>query len=667
MKRRTVQNICFITAVISVVVACSTQKRIAALSENNIRAEIQLAEAVDFIPDISDVKVPQRDTIKIIDDNGNEIRFMAAMRDEETGEMVATEELAAAVVTARFRNIAERHGKVDIAFQVIVPAVLMDTKWQVRFHPDMYILGDSLRLDDVVITGRDYRKEQLRGYERYERWLAGIITDSSMFYDLRNLEIFLERNLPAIYAMKNDSSYVSAEEFAANFGVTQQEAIEHYTRRMLMRRNARLVAQKESRYKKMVIPIVTEGIRLDTVIADANGNLVYNYIQTINTQPKLRKVDVCLSGEVFEHQRRIYRVPQSDPLTFYISSVSAFTENIERFLHKVVSRKATSTTEANIDFAVGKSNIDESFAGNAGEIARVKSVLREILESTVYDLDSITIVASASPEGSFHANEALSKARAKSVSDYFDRYIRFAKDSIVREQGMFITIGDDMEESGMTTAGTRDIRFITRSGGENWDRLAELVLDDDQLLEKDKYDYVETVDVKNADERERRLSARPYYGHIRKDLYPKLRTVSFRFALSRKGMVKDTVMTTEPDTAYARGIQLVNDHDYEQAIGILAPYRDINTAIAYLALDRNQNAFDILSEMERTAKVNYMLALIYSRWGDDQNAVQCYTKAVAQDASYVSRGNLDPEISVLIKRYNLNAQPDDDEWGDLGF
>lgn len=667
MKEKRVQNILFASAVICLVAACSTQKRIAALNVENVRAELQLPKAVDFIPDISDVKAPQRDTIKIIDDKGNEVRFMAAMRDEETGEMVATEELAAAVVTARFRNIAERHGKVDIAFQVVIPASLMDTKWQVRFHPDMFILGDSVRLDDVVITGRDYRKEQLRGYERYERWLANIITDSSMFYDLRNLEIFLERNLPAVYAMKSDSSFVSAEEFAANFGVTQQEAIEHYTRKKLMRRNARLTAMKDAKYRKMVIPIVTEGIRLDTVITDNDGNLTYNYVQTINTQPKLRKVDVCLSGEVFEHQKRIYRVPQSDPLTFYISSVSSFTENIERFLHKVVSRKATSTTEANIDFAVGKSNVDESFAGNASEIARVKSVLREILESTVYDLDSITIVASASPEGSFHANEALSKARAKSVSDYFDRYIRFARDSIVREQGMFITIGDDMEESGMTTADTRDIRFITRSGGENWERLSALVLDDDKLLEKDKYDYSETVSVRNPDERERRLAARPYYGHIRSELYPKLRTVSFRFALSRKGMLKDTVMTTEPDTAYARGVQLVNDRSYEEAIRILGPYRDINTAIAYLALDRNQNAFDILSEMERTAKVNYMLALIYSRWGDDQNAVQCYTDAVAQDAAYISRGNLDPEISVLIKRYNLNAEPDDDEWGDLAF
>ena len=35
---------------------------------------------------------------------------------------------------------------------------MQDGKWQLRFYPDMFILGDSLRLDPVIITGRDYRK-----------------------------------------------------------------------------------------------------------------------------------------------------------------------------------------------------------------------------------------------------------------------------------------------------------------------------------------------------------------------------------------------------------------------------------------------------------------------------------------------------------------------------
>ena len=49
-----------------------------------------------------------------------------------------------------------------------------------------------------------------------------------------------------------------------------------------------------------------------------------------------------------------------------------------------------------------------------------------------------------------------------------------------------------------------------------------------------------------------------------------------------------------------------------------------------------------------------LLALIYARRGDDQQAVQHYLDACRQERSYVSRGNLDPEIATLIRKYGLN-------------
>ena len=54
---------------------------------------------------------------------------MNAIRDEN-GEMVAHDRITASYVTARFRNVAERHGKVDIAFDVRVPAQMLDSRWQ---------------------------------------------------------------------------------------------------------------------------------------------------------------------------------------------------------------------------------------------------------------------------------------------------------------------------------------------------------------------------------------------------------------------------------------------------------------------------------------------------------------------------------------------------------
>ena len=118
-------------------------------------------------------------------------------------------------------------------------------------------------------------------------------------------------------------------------------------------------------------------------------------------------------------------------------------------------------------------------------------------------------------------------------------------------------------------------------------------------------------------------------------------------------MVKDTVHTTIVDSVYVRGVQALKDMNYDVAIPMLAPYNDYNSAVAYIGKDRNLSALQILEPMERTAPVNYLLAIIYSRIGDVQKAVECYMKSVEQEPSYQHRGNLDPEISVLIKQYGL--------------
>ena len=670
MKRKTLLFCLGVLVLVLVVLAsCGTSRKMRSVTEGEMRAQIQLPESRTFVPEVQDIPAVKKDTLKVTDLDGKEVLIMKAIKDDETGEMVATEQLNAAVVTARFRNLAERHGKIDLEFQVIVPETMRDSKWQLRMHPDMFILQDSVRLEDVVITGDQYRRAQLRGYEQYQRFLDSI-KDSSAFVDTRNLTIWLERNLPQIYAFANDSTEVSDDEFYSHFGVSDREAVDHYTNKLAKRWNSRKIASKDRMWNRYVkTPIVTDGIRLDTVIAGANGDFIYNYVQTINTRKGLRKVDIVLSGEIYEQDRRLYSIPDSEPLTYYISSVAAFVDNTERFLTKIISRRVSANTTANIEFREGRADVEEDLFDNAREIAHVKANLRSLLASEEFDLDSITIVSFASPEGAKTNNDGLCLRRAQSSSRYFSEYVEYVRDSVRREEGLFITVGDDNSESGMTTSKRTSARidFRSRSGGENWSLLDELVKKDTVLTEEQKADYaLIRSEEADADARERRLSARPYYRHLRDDLYPRLRAVRFDFALHRRGMVQETMETTEPDTVYARGVQCIRDRDFETAIEILRPYQDYNTAVAFVAMDYNQSAMAILKDCEKTAMVNYMLALLYSRAGDDQNAVQCYLNACQQDATYISRGNLDPEITALIKKYNLNAEPEDD-WGDLGF
>jgi hypothetical protein len=149
--------------------SCSSQRKLAAIKRGNPAASLVLGKDV-YVPEVKEAKV-LRDTLRIKDDDGRELLLMKAIRDEETGDMVATETLDAAKITARFRNIAERHGQVDLSFAIIVPGAMQDSKWQLRFYPDMYMLGDVERLEPVIITGNAYRKAQLRGYQQYNRFL----------------------------------------------------------------------------------------------------------------------------------------------------------------------------------------------------------------------------------------------------------------------------------------------------------------------------------------------------------------------------------------------------------------------------------------------------------------------------------------------------------------
>ncbi len=647
-------------------VSCGGPTKIQNVQNKQMTARLALSRS-EMAEERKVIAVSHRDTITVKDEQGNQVLLMKAIKDEASGEMVATDVIDAAVITARFRNVAERHGKVDLRFEVIVPQEMVDNKWQLRFYPDMFILEDSVRLEPVIITGAEYRKTQLRGYELYDKYLRSIITDSTAFVDWRNLNIWIARNLPELYKYKNDTSYVADDTFHSLLGPTERDALLHYTLWNKKHYHEKLWHQRGKKFNELVkAPIVKEGIRLDTVLRDLDGNFVYQYTQSIKTRPRLRKVDIVLSGDIYEQDQRLYTMPKSEPLTFYISSLSAFVDGSERYITKVIERRAAANTACYVDFAQGKADVNLDLGHNREEIGRIRGNIFELLNNTTFDLDSIVIAASASPEGTTRANGALAEKRAAAVADYFDSYIRHYRDSVQREldrearNSFALVVGDDgKERAERVNAGKANIpsiKFLSHSNGENWPLLSVLVDEDSLMTTSDKRSYMKYLEIENVDEREKAMQKEPYYNYMRENLYPRLRTVRFDFHLHRKGMIRESVETTELDTVYMKGVEYLKEREYEKALTYLRDYRDYNTAIAYVSLDYNASAMAILKDLPKTAQVNYMLALLYARNEDDQNAVQHYMDACRQEHSYVFRGNLDPEIYVLIQRYGLNKE-----------
>ena len=114
--------VCMFVAVIAFCAAsCGRRTVLTGIRTGEVGAEISIPSDHDF----EKAKKELSENVRVDDpegDGGDSPIIMNAIRDEATGEMVATDVISASTVVARFRNVAERLGKVVIEFDINVPA-----------------------------------------------------------------------------------------------------------------------------------------------------------------------------------------------------------------------------------------------------------------------------------------------------------------------------------------------------------------------------------------------------------------------------------------------------------------------------------------------------------------------------------------------------------------
>ena len=556
--------------------------------------------------------------------------ILNAIKDSETGEMVATDVIKASKVTARFRHVAERFGYVSVGFDLTVPETLSSSQWQLKVNPVMRIESDTLGLEPIYITGKGYRNMQMRGYQRYKAFLASIITDTTDFVRIGQLEVFIARHYPQTYSMKNDSSIVS-EPMAENlFGVTQKDAAFHYTKHWKVKRNDWKKKNKDKMFRKYVKdPVVSEGIRLDTVMT-AEGAFVYRYTHTFQSRPGLKKVMLTLDGRLYEKGECIANLPFPEELTFYISSLSTLADTRPKYQTIILERTVFDNTKALIDFALGSNKIDTLLGDNASELRRVRRCIDDVVDREEFVLDSLVIKASCSPEGSYELNRRLSLSRSESVKAFIGRYV-------------------PEEWKG---------RLRVAALPENWDQFRLLVKNDSVMTDDAVQKILRmTEDPGGPDHVEKRLSYLPQYRYMREKIYPKLRSVSFDFYLHRAGMIKDTVRTTQLDSVYMEGVHALKNLDYKRAVAILRPYDDYNSALAFMSAGYNHSALDVIGRLKNDdPKVCYLMALVLSRLELYDEAMKYFELCLAYDPYMEHRANLDPEMAILVSRRTKNMK-----------
>ncbi len=599
--------------------SCTSYRKLDRIRTGSVRMGLGVSDEK-----VSDDESPEIDVDSIRGSLSDGPILMNAIRDSETGEMVATDVINASRVVARFRNVAERGGRVVISFDVIVPSGMNDSRYRLKIWPFMVMARDTLSLDPVYITGEKYRSRQLRGYERYRAFLNSIVTDTSDFIRMKQLEVFIARNFPQIYAFRNDTTMLSDSVAEGLFGVTQAQAVAHYTRSWQVRANERkkrMTGKMYSRYIKD--PLESDGIRLDTVLSSSSGDFIYRYTHTFRPLPKLKKVSVLLRGSLYQDGVEVAELPFPDDITFYISSLSGLAEDRVKYRVMVLERLVYDNTKALLDFRQGSAELDTMMGDNAAEMRRVKRCVDAIVSKEEFELDSLKITASCSLEGKFEINRRLSMARSETV-----RRI----------------LGADMPEAW---AG----KVISAAVPENWEQFSLLVDSDTMLTSAVKRKVASHIRLaaKSPDMAESALARLEDYRYMREKIYPKLRSVKFEFHMHRVGMVKDTVHTTEIDSVYMTGVDALRNMDYKRAVSLLKPYRDYNSALALASADYNHTALDVLRELPSdNSKVCYLMALVLSRLDQKKEASKYLDLAIAYDSQLRYRVNLDPELSGYV-------------------
>lgn len=378
---------------------------------------------------------------------------------------------------------------------------------------------------------------------------------------------------------------------------------------------------RESAFNRFVKFPYPKDARLDSLV-ERRGMMTYYYSEDVPTDETSMRLLVTLQGQVIGIDDSAYRMPSSDTLAYIVSSMLSFVDTVPRYRIKIIDKYVTVSDRNYIQFFVGDTRVVDTLGGNQQQLEKIADLMRQIAEQEEFFVDTITLTAASSPEGAYAFNDRLSHGRAKALKQYLSKRYGRRIDTLLT------------------------VRWVA----EDWAELAVRIRTDREIVNRDAI-LKQIAEVKNPDRRELaiRQGFPKDYAYIRSTIYPQLRAVNFRYNLRRKGMVKDTIHTTELDTTYMRGLMLLQQRKYAKALYILNDYNDRNTVVALLSLDHNDRAFELLATMPKDDVTEYLRAIACSRLGRKDEGREHFLEACRINERMEYRGNLDPEITELLK------------------
>lgn len=548
-------------------------------------------------PEVEDVERAVTQMRKISMNGGRDSGYLAEVVRDSTGEVtIKGEDIQTVYIVAKSKTVAERNGEIAIDFIVTIPATLQNSTWGLSLTPVIENNGKEEALQPLSIRGELFSDIQKRQYWQMNKYLNRILHDST--------ELTTSTSLVAKYY----------EAYNRYIGSDQKHRAE----------------KLESTYKQTVSFPYLSDPRLDSVLV-RKGEIKYYYTQTYRPTKDTKRLHLFFRGRIDAIDRSYYDLSNSDTLTYTVTSMLSLLDNKPRYMLKIIDKYVEVRDRNYITFPIGRASIIDTMSQNQMQLAKIERLMDTLINQYEFFVDSITITASSSPDGSMVTNDRIAAERARSI-----------KERLVRKFGHEI-----------------DTLIRTRSIGEDWTLLKRLIRHNSDVPHWQE--IIAMIDAsKNLDVTEAQIRQKfpKEYAYMKGALYPQLRAVDFRYNLRRVDMVKDTVVLTLLDTTYMRGVQELRDRDYVAALRTLNDYKCQNLAIVLLSLSYDEAAFEILEQLpaaEKNARTDYLSAIALSRMNRPREGLEYYLKAIQSDPVLKFRGNLDPEIQILYKQNNVKS------------
>ena len=548
-------------------------------------------------PEVEDIERAVEQIRRVSMNGGRDSVFLAEVERDSIGEVTMKGGTVPTVyVVAKSKTVAERNGEIALDFIIGIPATLQNNTWGLSLTPVVENNGTEEALQPLSIRGELFSEVQKRQYWQMNKYLNRILGDTTGL-----------------------SSTVS---LAAKY----YEAYNRY----LGNNKKRLAEKLETTYKETISFPYLSDPRLDSVLL-RKGELRYYYTQRYRPTKNTHRLHLYFRGYIDAIDRSQYALANSDTLTYTVTSMLSLLDNEPRYMLKVIDKYVEVRDRNYITFPVGRANVIDTMGQNLVQLAKIERLMDTLINQYEFFVDSITIIASSSPDGSMATNNRIAGERARSIKERLVRKFGHEVDTLIRTR----SIGEDWAL----------LKRLIRHNSDmpNWEQITAMI------------DQSRNLDVTEPQIRQQFPKD---YAYMKEVLYPQLRAVDFRYNLRRVDMVKDTVVLTVLDTTYMRGVQQLRDRDYVGALRTLNDYKSQNLAIVLLSLGYDEAALEILKQLpakEKNAKTDYLSAIALSRINRPQEGLECYLKAIQTDPVLKFRGNLDPEIQILSKQNNVTS------------